>query len=332
MSYYFSDREGRVAPQPTEQVDDRVWGGIRAAIEARVNNNSFAKSYPNACTDNNATVIAGTNEEGLRAAMHAEVPGLPNWPWQVATDWHPAPTPATASILDLIEFCSRRVSTPVRRERHPFMRHEHLLEFDGLSGQHEFREEINRIFERNGVTYRLDEAHEIRRLTEPVFRDTLENPSLRSGDAELDRMLSTAQTKFLDRRAGVRQEALEALWDAWERLKTLRPGASKRAQATALLMDAAGSSSPKYLQLIEVEARQLTDIGNTMQIRHSETNQERPGASEHVDYLFYRLWAFLDMLLRCTGHLHNSPETSSLEQPCPHRSTPRWLQDDDIPF
>lgn len=329
MTSYFSDRDGRVPPQPTDRIDGRVWGGIRAAIETRVNNNSFAQSYASACTDNNSTVIAGTNEEGLRAAMHAEIPGLPDWPWQA---WHSAPTPATTSILDLVEFCSRTVAIPVRRTYHDYMKHEHLLQFDEQGGQKAFRQEINRILERNGVTYRLHEDHQVRRLIEPVFREMLEGVSFRTDDAELDRMLGTAQTKFLDRRAEVRREALEALWDAWERLKTLRPGANKKAQATALLKDAAGASSPKYFQLIEVEAKQLTEIGNTMQIRHSETNQERSGASEHVDYLFYRLWAFVSMLLRSTGHPHHASERPPPVQSSPQGSPPRWFQGDDIPF
>ncbi|MDE2924431.1 MAG: hypothetical protein OYL92_03835 [Acidobacteriota bacterium] len=331
MTSYFSDREGRVPPQPTDQIDDRVWGGIRAAIETRVNNNSFAQSYSNTCTDNNATVIAGTNEEGLRDAMHAEVPGLPNWPWLASTDLYPPPPPATPSILDLVEFCSRKVAIPVRRTYHNYGgMHEHLFEFDEQRGQREFREEINRIFERNGVTYRLNEERQVQRLVEPVFRKTLEDMSFRTDDPELDRMLSTAQTKFLNRRAEVRREALEALWRAWERLKTLRPGANKKVSATALLREAAGSSSTKYLQLLEVEAKQLTDIGNTMQIRHSETDQERLDASEHVDYLFYRLWAFLSMLLLSMGH----PRVVSvppLEEHPPQEPTPNWL-DDDIPF
>ena len=53
-----------------------------------MNDTSFAKSYSSAYTDNNSTVIAGTNEEGLRDAMHAETPGLPEWPWRAPTERH----------------------------------------------------------------------------------------------------------------------------------------------------------------------------------------------------------------------------------------------------
>lgn len=56
-----------------------------------------------------------------------------------------------------------------------------------------------------------------------------------TGDSGLDTLLNTAKTKYLDPDAVVRQEGLEKLWDAWERLKTIEPGSSKRASTAALL-------------------------------------------------------------------------------------------------
>ena len=92
-------------------------------------------------------------------------------------------------------------------------------------------------------------------------------------------------------------KALEALWDAWERLKTL-DGPDKKVQITSILNRIADSSSPKFREALEGEAKELTRIGNNFQIRHSETNQERLFRSEHVDYLFHRLFAFILVILR----------------------------------
>lgn len=47
MSDYFSDREGRIPPRPTEQIRDEVWAGVRALTPASVGRNCFAESYPN---------------------------------------------------------------------------------------------------------------------------------------------------------------------------------------------------------------------------------------------------------------------------------------------
>jgi hypothetical protein len=110
-------------------------------------------------------------------------------------------------------------------------------------------------------------------------------------------MLETARRKFLDPDEAIRREALEALWDAWERLKTLG-GQDKKTQAAAMLEAAAGRSSPKLRQALDTEARQLTIIGNSLQIRHSETGQERIARSEQVDYLFHRLFSLIQVILR----------------------------------
>ena len=205
------------------------------------------------------------------------------------------------------------------------------------AGQEQFREAINLIFRRNGIAYRLNQKHEVRHLTEAVFREALEQVFFHTGDAELDRMLRTAQTKFQHREISVRREALEVLWDAWERLKTLPPGPNKKTQATALLQAAAEHSAPKYLELIQNEAGDLTRVGNTMQIRHSERDQERLGQTEHLDYVFYRMWAFLSMILRRTGRLADTKDTPQSKQPdhpvnLPDPAGFRGYQDDDIPF
>ena len=79
--------------------------------------------------------------------------------------------------------------------------------------------------------------------------------------------------KFLDPDPEKRKESLEALWDAWERLKTLG-GHDKREHIKALLDQASGPSSPKFREAVEREARELTCLGNSLHIRHSETSQE----------------------------------------------------------
>ena len=333
MTTYFTDREGLYSAEATDEISETAWAGIRASIERRVDQNYFASSYPETCDDSSTNII-GTNESAMRDAMRAEISGLPTWPWRqiLATN---ELLPTTPAILDMVEFCSRNAAAPEPIKYHAYFDHHHLR-FDEAKGQHEFREEINLIFRRNGIAYRLNDEHQVQRLADPVFRETLKGVSFRTGDAELDRMLRTAQTKFLHRKAEVRPEALEALWDAWERLKTLPPGRKKKAQATALLREAAGPSAPKYLLLLQNEAKELSRIGNAMQIRHSETDQERLGQTEHLDYVYYRLWAFLSMILRSTGRLSastGSPETGEPEPAAYLPDTPAFPgYDDDIPF
>ena len=65
-----------------------------------------------------------------------------------------------------------------------------------------------------------------------------------------------------------------------------------------MLDAAAGSRSPRFREDLEKEAQALTDIGNKLRIRHSETDREQLAKSEHVDYLFYRLYSLIHLILR----------------------------------
>ena len=120
--------------------------------------------------------------------------------------------------------------------------------------------------------------------------------SFATGDSVLNHMLEAGRNKFLDPAPAIRREALEKLWDAWERLKTIRPGADKKATATALLNEAC--LEPYFRGELEKEAVNLTKIGNTFQIRHSETSQVQLTRDAHVDYLFHRMFALIWMLLK----------------------------------
>lgn len=157
------------------------------------------------------------------------------------------------------------------------------------------------VLRRNGLIYELNADGEIQRIAPAGFHEPLQQTLFNTGDTELDRMLETARRKFLNPAKGVRREALEKLWDAWERLKTVEPGQNKLSQVTALLDRVAGSSVSKFRQMLESEAQELSRIGNTFQIRHSETSQESLRESDHVDYLFQRLFSLVRLLLHATG-------------------------------
>jgi hypothetical protein len=176
-------------------------------------------------------------------------------------------------------------------------RHHHLS-FDREEGLREFVEAINGLFARNGVAYELTEEGQAQRVLSPELQRHFSNTSFHSGDAETDRLLEQARAEFTSPREDVRRGALEKLWDAFERIKTLESGKNKRAQASRLLDRVAEG---KFRQVLENEAHQLTMIGNSFRIRHSETTQEPLSSSAQVDYLFHRLLSFLTLVLAASG-------------------------------
>lgn len=286
---YFSDREQGPRPRTVEEISEAAWGGIVAILQARIADGSFGFSYPAQCPDGNGH--CGCDEELLFLALRGEIPDIP-------LPLRSGKVPPGLAVLDLLEFAHRVVARPVQIDYHSFYRHHHFR-FEREEGQAAFREDANRILARNGLAYELQPDGHVRRLAPAVLGEALEAALFRTGDPELDGLLAAARKKYLDPDPAVRREALEKLWDAWERLKTIERGKDKKAAATALLDRAA--PEPTFRGMLEEEAQALTIIGNTFRIRHSETTQVPLTLDEHVDYLFHRLFGLIRLLLRITG-------------------------------
>ena len=301
---YFSERESGEAPREAEEIGSNAWKGILAKIRARAADGSFGAGYPAICPEGN--YIVGTDEASLSDAIRAEIPELSGYDEQDYSGHHQSILATlsesgahlpTLDILDLIEFCWKSVGEPKRIGDHSYYKHSHLV-IDVDDGREQFRYEIENIFRRNGIAYKLTEEGRIERLMPLAFQCILVDSDFDTSDTEFNRLLSTAQRKFLNPRQEIRREALEALWDAWERLKTLDGQGSKKAQANAMLDKTAGKTSPKFRDALDREALELTDIGNSLRIRHSETSQEMLATSEHLDYLFCRLFSLVHLILR----------------------------------
>ena len=285
----FSEREDGEAPRTNEEIGNDVWLGIRSLIQARVEDGSFGAKYPENCFD--GPIAIGTDHLAFKDAMRAHIPGLPDWPWAEQEK-----SPLTLSILDMIEFCWKCIGKPILRDYHSFGKHNHLR-FDIDVGRRQFCTDVEEIFRRNGIAFKLTSYGRIERVVPRVLHENLAQAGFRTGDAQLNELLKSACRKFLDPVPETRKEGLDALWDAWERLKSLG-GDDKKTQTKAMLDDAAGVRSPKFREALEREAKELTSMGNRLHIRHAETNQEVLAKSEHVDYLFHRLFGLVNLILQ----------------------------------
>lgn len=294
---YFSDKESKSKPQTVDSVTPAAWGGIVALIQSLVATGAFGQQYPEMCPDGDGPT--GTDERSFILALKAEVPDI-QWPLETekresgGLSWETRPwAPETMAALDLIQFCYQAVAKPIQGGYHSFFRHHHLS-FDEETGKESFREKINTIFRRNGIAFVLDYEGAIKRIIPEQFKGFI-STHLRTGDSVLDNMIDDAQKKFLSPDTKIRKEAIERLWDCWERIKTLENPTDKKKSISTLLDKA--STEPDTRLLLEEEARELTGIGNTFHIRHSEVTQVVISDNSMIDYLFYRLFAFIQMLL-----------------------------------
>jgi hypothetical protein len=288
---YFSDRERGPRPRTIEDIGATVWTALKYLIESRIEDGSFGYKFPDVCPDGAGP--CGTDSRKLDAIVRAEIPDLPErWMYDSET------LPETLIVLDLLEFCARNIAMPIKGSFHSFFSHYHLR-FDREEGLKEFIADVNRLLSRNGIGLELTAEGQAARLGPPLLRDTLARVIFRTGDTETDRLLEDSRRLILLPRLEDRRNALEKLWDAFERIKTLEPGTDKRAQVTALLDKTV--QAPRLRTYLENEAKELTAIGNNLQIRHFETNQEKLEDPEQVDYLFHRMFSFIRLVLHATG-------------------------------
>jgi hypothetical protein len=299
---YFSDRENGPRARTELVISPAVWAGLVATVQALINSGAFGLRFPERCPDGQA--VCGCDTDALAASVIAEMPGLA-WPLETTclveegflSQREPF-APDTLLILDFIEFIYASVAKPIPGKHHDFFSHHHLT-FDQHSGQEEFRATVNRIFSRNGVAFEMLSTGRIVRVLPPVLGEDLKRTIFRTGDRTLDNMLEECRTKFSDRNPLVRREALERLWDGWERLKSLAdPGDKKR--SIKIILDAT-AAEPSLRARLEGEATELNSIGNSHLIRHSEVNQVPVIDVDQVDYLFHRLFAMIQLVLRKKG-------------------------------
>ena len=284
---YFTERHFGPKPRVNETLTEATRTGIVGLIRSKIDDGSFGLSYPEQCPDGNAVV--GTHYQRMREALAA---------YALYSPLDATEPPSDPELFDLIEFTVEKIGKPIASSHHGFFRHDHL-DFDRDLGEKEFREEINKIFERNGIAFELKETGEVSRIAPEILRGDLQQALFRTGDQIADELLESARVKFLSRDPAVRRESLEKLWDAWERLKTLEAPHDKQASVGVLLDRSA--TSPSFRALLEAEARALTDIGNSYLIRHAEVGKVPIDDSEQVDYLFHRLFSLIRMLLRKTN-------------------------------
>lgn len=131
--------------------------------------------------------------------------------------------PSTDAILDFLDLIASSVGKPFERHYHRSFQHRHLT-YDANEGRSQFISDLNRILERNGVAFEMTSDERIRRSGPSVLRGLLSSALYRTGDNDTDRLLALASERINSTKLQDRVDALEKLWDALERIKTLEPG------------------------------------------------------------------------------------------------------------
>ena len=298
-STFFSDRTGQPVPRVSEQVAAKAWRGLVALIEGLIGDGSLARDFPMRDCPDGASYVTGTDEEMFIDSLKAHVPRAGDIPLAVSQ------LPSTAIVLDILDFVALHIDRPSGRRHHGYFGHDHLFfNYDQewiTPSDAKFRSDVDLIFARNGIAFSFGDDMRIGRLGPPEGRRLISDFRPNTGDPELDAKLIDAMSRFQSRTPSDHQDALEKLWDSFERLKTLESGANKKA-SVAKLLDRSAPTAPLRAEL-ESEFTALTRIGNNFTIRHHEHDRQELSDEYSRDYLFIRLAGLIAFVLRQTGRM-----------------------------
>ena len=114
-------------------------------------------------------------------------------------------------------------------------------------------------------------------------------------DQELNILIEEAKNRF--KNPNDKKIALEKLWDAFERIKTYF-GTNKKLSSEQLVKLISTSFDENF---IDNEFKELTSIGNHYNIRHHEQDKIIISENKHIEYLFFRMIALLNL---CVENIH----------------------------
>ena len=292
MSEYFSDREFGLKPRIKHEIDAIAWKGLLSLIQERIDNGALGEKFPENCPDGQITV--GTNTTLFWDRVKAEIPDLDYSPYPSWGSIHPS----TISILDFLEFVGRYVCKPYRHENryHSFYKHYHIV-FNREVGLEEFVADVNLIFSRNQLAFEMTPTGKIQRSLSAPVAAMISSSHFNTGDQVLDNLLNRAVDHFLSPKPEALQDALEKLWDAFERLKTIKNNGDKKQAAEALLKEICQDYAPKFSEYVNSEFRILREYGNNLRIRHSETYAEDVKSDKEREYLFLRMYSHIRLVI-----------------------------------
>src|SRR5450631_4511805 len=208
---FFRERQDGPKPRTRKEMNAQFWGGVVGLVRSGLSRGYFAHNFPQMCQD--VPQIIGCDVDAFGLTVSGLFPEV-GWP---LSEYRP---PTTECALDLVEFVCQQASVPQRTLLHTFFDHYHLDVFRADSAV--MRDKINQLFAANEMSYEVTARDEVRYLTAPPVGELLSSGLPATIDADFDRLLSRATVKFLSRKPGDRHEALEPLWDAFERVKTMR--------------------------------------------------------------------------------------------------------------
>ncbi len=288
---FFSDRENGPMVQEREDIPVSVFNGFVSLYNKYLV--ALSGDFPEYCQD--GSIICGFSYGQFKMALMAVVPDFYLSEYGSIIPIEDGIKFSQYALLDFLEFCYMHLKDYEVLGFHEYFRHQHYEMVSGSKNQFEYVDDVNRIFQRNGLAYKMTKLGVIERILPSELDVLIQKVKHYGCDSQLNELIDEAINRIYKPDPLDRQFALEKLWDAYERMKTYYMDKNKRDSANLLINDAS-EGSILFESCIQDEFKTLTNIGNEFRIRHHETNKAELVSAKHIDYFFYRMLALLSMM------------------------------------
>lgn len=302
---YYTERHGMRRPvAKTYDISIEKYALLLHCCEKYYNN--LAWKYPEECPDGHG--CCGIDHEQFRMDLRYEIPTLyrdnadciavPTVHYNIFSSNDEEDEYDQFALLDLIEFFAANVRDVVVGSFHSYFGHHHLTCQNSRNVCAQFRDEINDIFRKTGLLYELNTDLQVERIVEnSPLTPAVESAIAAVKEAGARELLQEAILLHRSPYPADIRDAVEKLWDAYERLKTYYTTMNKAKSAEKIVNDMAAGQAP-YVTLFDTEFRALTKIGNDYRIRHHETDKVEITDVRYYDYFFNRCLSLIALAIQ----------------------------------
>ena len=302
---YYTERHGMRRPvAKTYDISIEKYALLLHCCEKYYNN--LAWKYPEQCPDGHG--CCGIDHEQFRMDLRYEIPTLyrdnadciaiPTVHYNIFSSNDEEDEYDQFALLDLIEFFAANVRDVVVGSFHSYFGHHHLTCQNSRNVCAQFRDEINDIFRKTGLLYELNTDLQVERIVEnSSLTPAVESAIAAVKEAGARELLQEAILLHRSPYPADIRDAVEKLWDAYERLKTYYTTMNKAKSAEKIVNDMAAGQAP-YVTLFDTEFRALTKIGNDFRIRHHETDKVEITDVRYYDYFFNRCLSLIALAIQ----------------------------------
>lgn len=302
---YYTERHGMRRPvAKTYDISIEKYALLLHCCEKYYNN--LAWKYPEECPDGHG--CCGIDHEQFRMDLRYEIPTLyrdnadciavPTVHYNIFSSNDEEDEYDQFALLDLIEFFAKNVRDVVVGGFHSYWGHHHLTCQNSRNVCAQFRDEINDIFRKTGLLYELNTDLQVERIVEnSPLTPAVESAIAAVKEAGARELLQEAILLHRSPYPADIRDAVEKLWDAYERLKSYYTTMKKDKSTEKIVNDMAAGQAP-YVTLFDTEFRALTKIGNGFRIRHHETDTVEITDVRYYDYFFNRCLSLIALAIQ----------------------------------